>query len=100
MSRGRGCQRSPDSSEGIDGLCQVQLLLTAAPAVTLAFLLADRRTNRRGICWAVTLVVGLSATTFIYSTECYPEFPRLWRCWPACWWRPNDTDCRQWMDCM
>ena len=57
------------------GGAQVQLLLTAAAAMTLAFLLADRLTNRRGICWAVTLVVGLSATAFIYSTECYPEFP-------------------------
>ena len=54
---------------------QVQLLLMAAAAMTLAFLLAERLTNRPAICWAVTLAVGLSATAFIYSTEVYPEFP-------------------------
>ena len=54
---------------------QVQLLLTAVAAMTLAFLLADRLIGHRGICWAVTLTVGLSATAFIYSTEVYPEFP-------------------------
>ena len=54
---------------------QVQLLLIAAAAMTLAFVLADRLTNRRGVSWAVTLAVGISATPFIYSTEVYPEFP-------------------------
>ena len=54
---------------------QVQLLLMAAAAMTLAFLLASQLTNRRTFCWAVSLTVGLSATAFIYSTEIYPEFP-------------------------
>ena len=54
---------------------QVQLLLVAAAAMVLGFLLADRITGRRAICWTVTLAVGLSATAFIYSTEVYPEFP-------------------------
>ena len=54
---------------------QVQLLLMAAATMTLAFLVAERLTSRRGICWAATLAVGLSATAFIYSTEVYPEFP-------------------------
>ena len=54
---------------------QAQLLLTGAAAMVLGFLLADRLTGRRAICWAVTLAVGLSATAFVYSTEVYPEFP-------------------------
>ncbi len=54
---------------------QAQLLLTAAAAMVLAYLLADRLTGRRVISWAMTLAVGLSATVFIYSTEIYPEFP-------------------------
>ena len=54
---------------------QAQLLLMAAAAMVLAFLLADRITGQRAICWAMSLVVGLSATAFIYSTEIYPEFP-------------------------
>ena len=54
---------------------QVQLLLMAAAAMALAFLLAERLTGRRGLCWAMALAVGLSATAFVYSTEVYPEFP-------------------------
>ena len=54
---------------------QVQLLLMAAAAMALAFLLAERLTGRRWLCWAMTLAVGLSATAFVYSTEVYPEFP-------------------------
>ena len=54
---------------------QVLLMLIAAGAVALAFVLADRLTGRRAVCWAVALGVGLTATTLIYSTEVYPEFP-------------------------
>ena len=54
---------------------QVQLLIMAAAAMTLAYLLAARLCRNRLICWAATLAVGLSATAFIYSTEVYPEFP-------------------------
>jgi len=54
---------------------QVQLLLMAAAAMSLAFVLADRLTGHRFVCWAATLGVGLTATSFIYSTEIYPEFP-------------------------
>ena len=54
---------------------QVQLLLMAAAAMTLAYLLADRLCRNRLICWGMTLAVGFSATAFIYSTEVYPEFP-------------------------
>ena len=54
---------------------QVQLLLIAAGAMALAFVLADRLIGRRAVCWAVALGVGLTATAFIYSTEVYPEFP-------------------------
>ncbi len=54
---------------------QAQLLLIAAAAMALAFLLADRLTGRRTISWIATLGVGTSAVAFIHSTEVYPEFP-------------------------
>ena len=54
---------------------QVQLMLIAAAAMALAFLLAERLTRLPRVCWLVTLGVGLAATPFIYSTEVYPEFP-------------------------
>ena len=59
---------------GLRGV-QVQLLLMAAAAMSLAFVLADRLTGFRAVCWVTTLGVGLTATAFIYSTEIYPEFP-------------------------
>ncbi len=59
---------------GLRGV-QVQLLLMAAATMTLSFVLADRLTGRRVICWIFTLGIGLTATAFIYSTEIYPEFP-------------------------
>ena len=59
---------------GLRGV-QVQLMLMAAAAMSLAFLLADRLTGLRAICWLATLGVGLTAAAFIYSTEIYPEFP-------------------------
>ena len=62
------------ASAGLQGV-QVQLMLMAAATMALAFLLADRITGRRAICWLVALGVGLTATAFIYSTEIYPEFP-------------------------
>ena len=62
---------------GLGGLkgAQVQLMVLGAATMALAFLLADRLTGRRALSWVVTLVVGISATAFIYSTEIYPEFP-------------------------
>ena len=54
---------------------QVQLLLLAAATLALAFVLADRLTGHRSLCWVVSMGVGLTATTFIYSSEIYPEFP-------------------------
>ena len=54
---------------------QVQLMLLAGTTMALAFVLADRLTGHRAICWFVSLGVGLTATAFIYSTEIYPEFP-------------------------
>ena len=59
---------------GLRGV-QAQLMLMAAATMSLAFVLADRLTGHRTICWAATLGVGLTATAFIYSTEIYPEFP-------------------------
>ena len=54
---------------------QIQLLLLASATLALAFVLADRLTGHRLICWLTSLGVGLTATVFIYSTEIYPEFP-------------------------
>ena len=54
---------------------QVQLLIMAAATMALAFVLADRLTGRRFLSWVMALAVGLTATTFIYSSEIYPEFP-------------------------
>ena len=54
---------------------QIQLLLLAAATFALAFVLADRLTGHRSLCWIVSLGVGLTATAFIYSSEIYPEFP-------------------------
>ena len=59
---------------GLRGV-QVQLMLMAAAAMSLVFVLADRLASHRLICWVATLGVGLTATAFIYSTEIYPEFP-------------------------
>ena len=62
---------------GLGGLkgAQIQLLVLGAATMALAYVLADRLTGRRILSWAVTLVVGLTATAFVYSTEIYPEFP-------------------------
>ncbi len=54
---------------------QTQLLLLAAAAMSLSFLLAARLSAQPLLSWIVTLGVGLTATAFIYSTEIYPEFP-------------------------
>ncbi len=54
---------------------QTQLLLIAAAAMALAFLLADRLTGRRTISWLAALGVGAGTVAFIHSTEIYPEFP-------------------------
>ena len=54
---------------------QVQLLLIAAAAMALAFLLADRLTGRPTVSWLAALGVGTGAVAFIHSTEIYPEFP-------------------------
>ena len=57
------------------GGTQIQLLVLAAATLALAFVLADRLTGHRLISWVASLGVGLTATSFIYSTEIYPEFP-------------------------
>lgn len=54
---------------------QVQLMLVAAAAMTLAFVLADRLTGQRTASLLVTLGVGAGAVAFVHSTEVYPEFP-------------------------
>ena len=62
----------------IDGLlgAQVQLVLIAALTWALAYLLALRLTGARPwLVWLGTALVALSATSYIYSSEVYPEFP-------------------------
>ena len=54
---------------------QTQLLLLAAAAMSLSFLLAARLNGQPLLSWIAALGVGLTATAFIYSTEIYPEFP-------------------------
>ena len=51
---------------------QIQLLVLAAATMALSFMLAARLSGRMMVSWIVALVVGLSATAFIYSTEIYP----------------------------
>ena len=54
---------------------QVQLLLTAALTFALTFVLVARITGAIVAAWLGTLAVSLSATSFVYSTEIYPEVP-------------------------
>lgn len=54
---------------------QVELLLLAALTFALTYLLVARVAGEPLWSWLATLVVGLSATAFIYSTEIYPEAP-------------------------
>ena len=54
---------------------QTQLLILAAATMALAFVLAAHLSGQPMVSWIVALIVGLSATAFIYSTEIYPEFP-------------------------
>ncbi|MDE2694998.1 MAG: hypothetical protein OXH97_00575 [Chloroflexota bacterium] len=62
----------------IDGLvgAQVQLVLMAALTWALAYVLALRLTGARPwLVWGATVLVALSATGYIYSSEIYPEIP-------------------------
>ncbi|MCC6236171.1 MAG: hypothetical protein IT299_01205 [Dehalococcoidia bacterium] len=59
---------------GLRGV-QVQLLLTAALAYALAYLLIARSTGHRLWPWLATVGVGLTAPAFVYATEVYPEVP-------------------------
>jgi hypothetical protein len=54
---------------------QIELLLLTALAFALGFVFVDRVSGRTGLAWWTTLVVGCSATAFVYSTEVYPEAP-------------------------
>ena len=62
---------------GLGGLAgtQTQLMVLAAGTMALAFVLAVRLIGHAVVSWVVALIVGLTATAFIYSTEIYPEFP-------------------------
>lgn len=59
---------------GLAGV-QVQLLLTAAMAFALTFVLVARLAGSDLAAWLATAAVGVSATPFIYATEVYPEVP-------------------------
>ena len=59
---------------GLPGV-QVQLMLIAAGAMTLGFVLSDRLTGQRAASGLAALGVGIGAVAFIHSTEIYPEFP-------------------------
>lgn len=54
---------------------QVQLLMMSALTFTLAYLLAVRITGQQLYSWVAVIVVGLGASSLVYSTEVYPEMP-------------------------
>jgi hypothetical protein len=54
---------------------QVQLLVIAALTFSLVYLLVVKVTGEAVWSWLATAAVGLSASTFIYATEVYPEIP-------------------------
>ncbi len=55
---------------------QFQMVLMAALAWALAYVLALRLTGARPtLVWLATAAVALTATAFIYSSEIYPEIP-------------------------
>jgi hypothetical protein len=61
----------------LDGLrgVQVQLMLLSALTFSLAYVLVSRETALPLLSWLVTAAVGLTATSFVYATEIYPEVP-------------------------
>ncbi len=60
---------------GLPG-AQFQMVLMAALTWALAYVLALRLTGARpGLVWLATAAVALTATSFIYSSEIYPEIP-------------------------
>jgi hypothetical protein len=54
---------------------QAQLLVMAALAFALTYLLVAGLTGEPLWSWLATMLVALSATAFIYATEIYPEVP-------------------------
>jgi len=54
---------------------QVQMLLTASAAFALTYVLVASETRATLASWVATVVVGLTAAAFVYSTEIYPEVP-------------------------
>ena len=54
---------------------QVQMLVMAALTFALTYVLVVSLTRESLWSWAATMLIALSATAFIYSTEIYPEIP-------------------------
>jgi hypothetical protein len=54
---------------------QAELVLIAALTFALAFVLTAKETGRPLLSWAVTACVALTATSFVYASEVYPEMP-------------------------
>jgi hypothetical protein len=54
---------------------QTQMLVMAALTFALTYVLVVRLTGEPLWSWVATIAVALSATSFIYSTEIYPEVP-------------------------
>ena len=60
---------------GLPG-AQFQMVVIAAVTWALAYVLALRLTSARPVLvWLATAAVALTATSFIYSSEIYPEIP-------------------------
>jgi hypothetical protein len=62
---------------GVAGLrgAQAELVLITALTFALAFVLTAKETGRPLLSWAVTALVALTATEFVYASEVYPEMP-------------------------
>jgi len=54
---------------------QVQMLIIAGVTFALTYLLVFRITGAEVVSLVATLLVGISATAYIYATEIYPEYP-------------------------
>lgn len=54
---------------------QVELLLLAALAFVLLFVFVTRVSGSILASWVATLFIALSASSFVYATEIYPEVP-------------------------
>ena len=54
---------------------QIQLVIITALTFSLAYIFIARQTLSIWASWFATLLIGITATAFIYSSEIYPEIP-------------------------